>query len=534
MKIKNDVDIETLLVRSEGSLSKFLSKPTIEVLSTLDPNAVRPENLITLIKESIQVHTILKQQETRGVLIRAMKKNEAEEFAKFIGIKEWEDVHYKLLETKFTKKVLKKALEFFGKEYDEEPDHIKKETSEIGPEKVLFPHQIKTVKKIGDELAKKPHKALLHMPTGSGKTISAMRVILIDLLKNPDALIIWLAYNEELCEQAMVEFQSVWKAAGDRKINAYRFYGKSKINPQTIKNGFMIASLSKMLGSAGKSSTFLSEIAKKTNLVVIDEAHQAIAEKFSIVIKELAKNKDTKLLGLSATPGRKSELLDSENLRLAEFFDFKKVIIETGNQNPIKFLIKNGYLAKPKFTKKIFVDKLSRKDLIRIDSDVDIPKYVLEKLSDDAFRNLMIVDEVMQLAKNHKKIIVFTSTVEHARSISLILSAKKYRSHYITSKTPSGIRANILDQYKNTNHAMILCNFGILTTGFDAPRTSAIVIARPTKSQVLYAQMVGRGIRGPRAGGNKTCQISTIVDKNIHAFINVTEIFTKWEGAWHD
>ena len=72
---------------------------------------------------------------------------------------------------------------------------------------------------------------------------------------------------------------------------------------------------------------------------------------------------------------------------------------------------------------------------------------------------------------------------------------------------------------------MILCNYGILTTGFDAPQTSAIVIARPTKSYVLYAQMVGRGIRGIKAGGNKTCEISTVIDSNINDFIDITEVF---------
>ena len=79
---------------------------------------------------------------------------------------------------------------------------------------------------------------------------------------------------------------------------------------------------------------------------------------------------------------------------------------------------------------------------------------------------------------------------------------------------------------------MILCNFGILTTGFDAPRTSAVVIARPTKSYVLYAQMVGRGIRGPKAGGNMSCEVATVIDEDIQEFINIERIFTRWEGSW--
>ena len=528
------MEIETLLTRAENSLEYFLNKSVIEVLKILDPDAMRPKNLVKLISESIQVHTMLQDAKTRNIIIRAMPKTEAEKFAKFIGIKEWDDVYYKLTHAKFTKSTMKKSLEFFGKEFDEESSNVKKEHEEISPERFLFQHQIDTVQKIRKKLDEPPHKALLHMPTGSGKTISAMRVILTHLLENPSTLVIWLAYNEELCEQAMNEFQRVWKAAGDRKINTYRFFSNNNVNLLEVDSGFVSAGLLKMLGSAKKSVTFLSKVAQKTSLVVIDEAHQATAEKFSIIIEELASNKNTKLLGLSATPGRKSDTMDAANVQLVRFFENRKIILDTRNENPVTFLIKRGYLAKPKFNKiKYLGGKLSSIDIKRLERETDVPKFILEKLSDDARRNLGIVNEVMRLAQIHKKIIVFASTVEHARSISLILSAKKYNSHYINSKTPSGIRAEILRKYKETDESTILCNYGILTTGFDAPKTSSVVIARPTKSHVLYAQMVGRGMRGPKAGGNRICEISTIMDSDISDFVNITEIFTQWELIWN-
>ena len=527
--------IETLLSRAESSLKTFLDKSVSEVLFSLDPNSMRTKNLVELITKSTQVHVMLQQKKTRNILIRVMTEKEAEEFARTIGVQKWDDVHYKLTHTKFTKSVMKKALAFFGKEFDEEMI-IKTAYSEtIGPERILFQHQIDTVKKIRTKLSSPPHKALLHMPTGSGKTISAMRIVLLHLLENPLALVIWLAHNEELCEQAMNEFQRMWGVAGDRKINTYRFFGQSKINLLDIKNGFVSAGLLKMLGSASKNNTFLSEIAQKTSLVIIDEAHQATAQKFSIVIEELATNKTTNLLGLSATPGRTSRTIDMENKKLAHFFANQKVMLDTGNENPIKFLIRNGYLAKPKFNPIKYGDSnLSDLDKQKIQKEIDVPQYILEKLSVDSRRNLQLVTEILHLVKNHKKIIVFASSVEHARNLTMMLLAQQCNSHYITNKTPSGIRSNILHRYKNTEESMVLCNYGILTTGFDAPKTSAIVIARPTKSYVLYAQMVGRGIRGIKAGGNKTCEISTIMDNDINDFIDITEIFTQWESAWND
>ena len=366
------MEIETLLVRSENSLVKFLNRQVIEVLETLEPDAIRPKNLTGLVMNSIDAHTMLQEIETRNVLIMAMNEFEAEEFARFIGIKEWDDVHYGLIHTRFTKSVIVKALEFFGKEFDEEQADIKKDVEAIDP-KGLFSHQVTTVKKINDALSKHPHKALLHMPTGSGKTISAMRVILIHLLENPSSLVIWLAHNEELCEQAMNTFQRVWERAGDRKINTYRFFGRYNSDPLTIESGFVSASLLKMLGSAKKNVTFLAEVAKRTGLVVIDEAHQATAEKFSIIIEELAASAEAKLLGLSATPGRTSDSMDQANIDLARFFANKKIMLDTGQENPVTFLIRNGYLAEPKFNPVSHMGgNLSEKDIKQLEREIDI------------------------------------------------------------------------------------------------------------------------------------------------------------------
>jgi superfamily II DNA or RNA helicase len=62
----------------------------------------------------------------------------------------------------------------------------------------------------------------------------------------------------------------------------------------------------------------------------------------------------------------------------------------------------------------------------------------------------------------------------------------------------------------------VLCNYGVLTTGFDAPRVRAVVIGRPTASRVLYEQMIGRGMRGPRFGGTDECLVIDLDDNLVH------------------
>lgn len=79
---------------------------------------------------------------------------------------------------------------------------------------------------------------------------------------------------------------------------------------------------------------------------------------------------------------------------------------------------------------------------------------------------------------------------------------------------------------------MALFNYAVLTAGFDAPRTSCVVIARPTTSLVLYAQMAGRAMRGPYSGGNRNCQIYTVVDTSLPGFGSVVDAFEHWEALW--
>ena len=529
------VSLETLLLRAEGSLSRFLNKAVVEVLEVINPESIKPSNLAELIVRTVDTSAMLQNVTTRNIIINAMRENEASEFAKFIGVERGDNVHYELMHKKFTKNVIGRALEFFGEKSNDRTFAMPPTRTEIKPQRQLFPHQLKTVEKVRAKLMQAPHRVLLHMPTGSGKTTSAMKVILIDLLERDSGLVIWLTHSEELCEQAMQEFQRVWKCAGDRSISAYRFFGRHDVDLLKVKKGFVVASLLKLLGTAKKDIKFLSEIAQKTRMVVIDEAHQATAPKFSIIIDELIKNKNARLLGLSATPGRKSDTVDPANIQLAQFFGNQKVVLDTGCENPIKFLIREKYLAKPKFNRIEYTgSNLTERDIESIKDDLDIPNFVLKKLSGNTVRNLKIVQEITRLAKAHKKIIVFAAEVEHAKSLSLILSAKQYNSCYITSNTHPDIRTEILTTYKNDNVSTILCNYGILTMGFDAPKTSAVVIARPTKSYVLYAQMVGRGIRGPHAGGNAKCEISTVADSEIDEFVKLTEIFTRWEAAWNE
>ena len=87
-----------------------------------------------------------------------------------------------------------------------------------------------------------------------------------------------------------------------------------------------------------------------------------------------------------------------------------------------------------------------------------------------------------------------------------------------------------IDAFKR-NRIQVLTNFGVLTTGFDAPNIDVVIIARPTTSIVLYSQMIGRGLRGAAVGGTESCEVIDIRD-NFDAFGDLDEVYSHFEEYW--
>ena len=101
---------------------------------------------------------------------------------------------------------------------------------------------------------------------------------------------------------------------------------------------------------------------------------------------------------------------------------------------------------------------------------------------------------------------------------------KGCKSAAITSDLDMVERHEKIDAFKR-NRIQVLTNFGVLTTGFDAPNIDVVFIARPTLSVVLYSQMIGRGLRGSRVGGTDFVKVIDVKD-NLERLPNVQEAFT--------
>ena len=104
------------------------------------------------------------------------------------------------------------------------------------------------------------------------------------------------------------------------------------------------------------------------------------------------------------------------------------------------------------------------------------------------------------------------------------------KQEHIDGGTESGRRWQLISEFK-TGEIQVLCNFGVLATGFYAPIIDVVFIARPSNSPVLYIQMIERRLRGPEIGGTETCTIIDVRD-NILGFGDADRVYTLFEEYW--
>ena len=532
------VPLEEVLLRLGDGIENLFTTDEWFLVKALERAGMRDQQkLADIVLEMNTKWDILRDKEKRNVIIRRLEKDEAIDLALMLGIKHDGFPYKALKELRVNKNSQREEALFawFGFQAPKKEKEIQLETTEeIQPFHGLYSHQRDALRRV-EKYLDDDGRVLLHMPTGSGKTRTAMNLIAKHLNRNDNTLVLWLAHSEELCEQAVGEFKKSWNHLGDRPINVRRFFKTH--NWEDIEDGLIVAGLQKLWNYL-KDSPDLSMRAKKISLIVFDEAHQSVADTFQLPVDTIMTlNKNCRLLGLTATPGRTWNDISADE-ELSKLYHRNKVSLEVeGYDSPMDYLTENGYLSKPIFTEIVNPNETNlstaeKNKLLKVDDD--IPPSILSKISEDGIRNAMIVKMAENLVKKgHKRVLVFAINVRHAKTINSFLKFRGFNSSVITSETDSGERKDSINRYKQEGgEAQILCNYGVLTTGFDAPKTSAAIIARPTKSLVLYSQMVGRALRGPLVGGTEEAEICTVVDTSLKGFGNLVEANENWEDVW--
>lgn len=367
---------------------------------------------------------------------------------------------------------------------------------------------------LADTEGARRRRAVISLPTGAGKTRVAAQTAVTRTLAadSPNRLVVWIAQTDELCEQAVQCFRDLWATDGVRQdsLRVVRLWGgQSNPSPAEPHEPTVVVATIQTLSSRmnGDGVDWLS----RPGLMVIDECHHALTPTYTNLFRWLKPNgngeTEPPVLGLSATPFRGRS--EDETAALARRFDGR--LIPAAQSGLFETLQEKGVLARFRYTR---LDMEARFELTaeeerHLQTFKTLPESALERLGASRERNDRIIEAMAQ--SSERSALVFATSVRHARRLAARLNVLGVPAAAVSGETDRNSRRWFIRAFQNGD-IRVLCNHSALTTGFDAPATDLIVIARPVFSPALYMQMVGRGLRGPLNGGKAACRILTVQD----------------------
>jgi superfamily II DNA or RNA helicase len=423
-----------------------------------------------------------------------------------------------------------------SEEYSKKPQvdsrvEAEKITIEYGQQVRLKGYLHSYQKNVKDQIQQKlktpGSRVMVQMPTGSGKTYTALETM-IDTLRAPfyHGFVVWIVNTNELAEQALQSFKALWQVKGDREIDCFRLFNKFSPNFESYSKGGVVFASYDIIESALKSSQDfkskkLKNLLERTEYLVVDEAHSAIAETYEDCIRLFINDNKTRLLGLSATPFREDDAIEKQLLSL---FHSRLISIKDDENNPINDPIK--HLQQHKY--------LANVDVVTLNSDVVCDKKdeasVLNELASDSSRNFMIVEQIKTAVNDGDQTLVFACTKQHVLALYILCKKENLNVGFITGDVPQVQRLKLIEDFQ-AGILNVLINLDILSTGIDIPALDRLVITRPVKSAILYSQIVGRALRGPLNGGNERNKIVNVLD-NIDYFPSIDHLFKSFSNAW--
>ncbi len=328
--------------------------------------------------------------------------------------------------------------------------------------------------------------AVVVLPTGAGKSL-----VIAELARIAKGRVLVLAHVKELVEQNHEKYVSYGLSAG--------IYSASLGKKERIQKA--------IFGSVQSIARAPEDFFEDFSLLVIDECHRVADDnetQYQEVIRKLAaRNPGLCILGLTATPYRLGlgwiyEYAQTGERKTEQSRFFKQCVFEL----PLTQMIKNRYLTVP------------------VKIDIPVTSYDFSELSESG--RMYTAAEVEEILKSQKRltpliinnivditeryrrqgVMIFSSSVRHAEEILSYLPEGQAR--LVVGDTDMAERDRTVADFK-ARKFKYLVNVSVLTTGFDAPHVDVIAILRPTESNSLYQQIVGRGLR--LAPDKKDCYI---------------------------
>ncbi|MES2769897.1 MAG: DEAD/DEAH box helicase [Bdellovibrionota bacterium] len=350
----------------------------------------------------------------------------------------------------------------------------------------LRDYQQDAVNSVVNSFKKSRDPAVVVLPTGAGKSL-----VIAELARIAKGRVLVLAHVKELVHQNYEKYKSYDLEAGIFSASL----GKKDFNQKAIFGGVQSV--------ARAPDDFFNDF----SLLVIDECHRVAEEgstQYQDVIKKLQeRNPKLCILGLTATPYRLGlgwiyEYSASGEIKTDKKRFFKKCVYEL----PLSYMIKNKFLTIP-----IKIDipvtsydfsELTEKNGMYTTSDIEEILKSQKKLTP------LIINNIVDITERYSRqgVMIFSSSVRHAEEIMTYLP--KNQARVVLGDTDMADRDQIVKDFKDKKFKYLV-NVSVLTTGFDAPHVDVIAILRPTESNSLYQQIVGRGLR--LCEGKKDCYV---------------------------
>ena len=337
----------------------------------------------------------------------------------------------------------------------------------------------------------KRRRAVISLPTGGGKTRATVEAAVRLVLAPTGAArsVLWIAQTDELCEQAVQAFRQVWINLGARRTNLRiaRLWGghPNPLGRDMDKPVVVIASIQTLNNRVGAADL---DWLRKPGLVVVDECHHAITPSYSALLRWLdaeaprpgaAERDEPAIVGLSATPFRTD---DDESQRLARRFDSRW--LPSDQERLYARLLSQGVLARAQYESLDSGVGLTDDELAELGRLPDtwegldfenLLEAINQRLAGDTRRNERLAECIA--ASPERSILFFTNSVAHAEEMAARLNLSGIGAAAISGSTPTVARRYFLDRFQG-GQIRVLCNHSVLTTGFDAPRTDMVLIAR--------------------------------------------------------
>jgi len=321
------------------------------------------------------------------------------------------------------------------------------------------------------------HNPLLVLPTASGKTIVFSH--LIKELSNDNTRFMILAHRQELVSQAKDKLLNVWPEASVG-ILAASLKSYDTDAPVLIASRDTLASSKRL------------DVVPGVDYIIVDEAHHIAPVKttrYRKVLDAMREKKDCRIIGVTATPYRMGQGYIYGD-KLDHFFK------DIAYQISIPQLVQDGYLSRLSAFAVKNQAVIDTKDVRIKFKGGDYREGDLEQVVMNEPLIMEIFNDWMDKAylKGRTATVFFCVSVLHAEKMCLFLQEQGIKAEVVTGDTPTKDRERILKEF-DSGAVHALCNVGVLTEGWDAPRTDCLALLRPTKSLGLYVQMCGRGMR---------------------------------------